>query len=1549
MSFKTRTLGGTSQLKTSKSPSSTRLSSTLPSKVTLECQACGRNYTADNNAGLHVCPKCTEIGTTSRAKKADLMSAKPTAVICYCCGREFFAHSLQIHLPQCMKKRAIEQSKLPPEKRTPLPKSLAEFQASKGLSIDQMNEEAYNMYKQTMAACPNCGRTFSGVDRLDIHLRSCSSDRAARPVAKRGVSASPSVETEQVWFVFSLTFNSLQRSPPALTSPNLKGSSRPISAARSPVQQNFQAISSSGVGSALNGWATTNTTPPKPTSAVPDKKPSVKNSVSFSPKIETSRTFQESQPPAYSSLSGSEQYSLPPQNQSAASPGTVSCSLCGRNFNEDRIAKHEAVCPGVKRAAPVAAIPQPKPAAPAKTAPTSKSVPKWKAQHQEFQNAIQYARKMKEIQEAGGNVVDLLPPPPPSSNPDYIQCPYCGRRFNEIAGERHMRTCKDVVNKPKPPPKTHQISASQQEYRTRMAQLSPSSSPNPNRFSLSPGKSPSRSPVPSSPKMAASPKMQTKPSSPGVGTAFCGHCGCRLGSSMHPKDVKIHKEQRYFYSPQEEIYIAEAEAKHVTTGYSWCSGVNSCYDPSQYSCNTDQYHGQNRLCAIGTTSCNDVCIASCAYQCGTDGTYTAKIDRTCSSPPSCVTNNVMACGDACYDSSKFCCVSGQSQDISTCPQPTSTVSDTTCKSPFGLYNVRSLLGGQFRINVGNNAASPKGQQCYISTSGQLLASPAPLTTAANAVVKTIFGISGDYLSHDGSLLWYACSATSGGSNLFINKVNGLACSANYLYATLTGPTVLTLSTNIITSVVPLTNVISSVLPLTKVITAILPSTPNPSAATTSIPAANSILPVTAISIPGGPSVPIPFCYYSFNNGTVGGLLKDDSGNGRVASVLGLPTVILGKTKQALGFDSSSGFQGLRLDQTAGLDAPLTTAANAVVKTIFGISGDYLSHDGSLLWYACSAPTGGSNLFINKVNGLACSANYLYATLTGPTVPTLSTNIITNVISSVLPLTKVITAILPSTPNPSAATTYIPATNSIPPVTAISIPGGSSIPIPFCYYSFDNGTVGGLLKDDSGNGRVASVLGLPSVILGKTKQALGFDSSSGFQGLRLDQTAGLDGAFTIATWLKAQASNKVMKIVTTKKGLFSQLTGWELSLNPVTKICTFASGFSSVSWNTSIPIDTWFHLAFTAEKSGKVILYINGVAAATQNIALSKPTGSIYIAADKTVSNFKGALDDFLMFTQSLSAQQILSIINNKSTASTSASATDAVMTSQPIPSDTPITSDTPVTSDTPITSDTATPSSTVAPSSTAATGKKCGLPWLYWSFDKINQGRCTDDSGHGRHGAFSTDISLVVGKLRQALNWKSGNRLYITLPKFDLNKAFTIATWLRLDAIGGKNVIATTKALLSGWELTFDGSTKQITFQTSQGSSVSWDAKSLRVGAWSHVAVAVSADRAELYLDGISCGAKPISALVQSVVGLNVGGKLSADPLRGTLDEFLVFDRTLVKEEIVDARDKYLTGAIVPANNWSKQTNSYDWGTGWELGKVLSSVNLNRVQNWWIF
>src|SRR5690554_6534699 len=45
--------------------------------------------------------------------------------------------------------------------------------------------------------------------------------------------------------------------------------------------------------------------------------------------------------------------------------------------------------------------------------------------------------------------------------------PHCGRKFNEMAAERHIPKCQSVVNKPKPPPKEVSLTPSQQEFRNR--------------------------------------------------------------------------------------------------------------------------------------------------------------------------------------------------------------------------------------------------------------------------------------------------------------------------------------------------------------------------------------------------------------------------------------------------------------------------------------------------------------------------------------------------------------------------------------------------------------------------------------------------------------------------------------------------------------------------------------------------------------------------------------------------------------------------------------------------------------------------------------------------------------------------------------------------------------------------------------------------------------------------------------------------------------------------------------------------------------------------
>uniref|UniRef100_A0A5F8G9P6 Zinc finger C2HC-type containing 1B n=1 Tax=Monodelphis domestica TaxID=13616 RepID=A0A5F8G9P6_MONDO len=78
-----------------------------------------------------------------------------------------------------------------------------------------------------------------------------------------------------------------------------------------------------------------------------------------------------------------------------------------------------------------------------KNVPTVKKS-NWRQQHEDFINAIRSAKQCTIAIKEGR---PLPPPPPPSINPDYIQCPYCNRRFNETAAERHINFCKDQASR----------------------------------------------------------------------------------------------------------------------------------------------------------------------------------------------------------------------------------------------------------------------------------------------------------------------------------------------------------------------------------------------------------------------------------------------------------------------------------------------------------------------------------------------------------------------------------------------------------------------------------------------------------------------------------------------------------------------------------------------------------------------------------------------------------------------------------------------------------------------------------------------------------------------------------------------------------------------------------------------------------------------------------------------------------------------------------------------------------------------------------------------
>ncbi|XP_058524330.1 zinc finger C2HC domain-containing protein 1B [Ochotona princeps] len=128
------------------------------------------------------------------------------------------------------------------------------------------------------------------------------------------------------------------------------------------------------------------------------------------------------------------------------------CEVCGRRFAADVLERHEPICRklfnkkrkpfnSLKQRLQGTDIPAVKKAPPSQvllTQPVRKS--NWRQQHEDFINAIRSAKQCTIAIKEGQ---PLPPPPPPSINPDYIQCPYCMRRFNETAAQRHINFCKD--------------------------------------------------------------------------------------------------------------------------------------------------------------------------------------------------------------------------------------------------------------------------------------------------------------------------------------------------------------------------------------------------------------------------------------------------------------------------------------------------------------------------------------------------------------------------------------------------------------------------------------------------------------------------------------------------------------------------------------------------------------------------------------------------------------------------------------------------------------------------------------------------------------------------------------------------------------------------------------------------------------------------------------------------------------------------------------------------------------------------------------------------
>ena len=115
----------------------------------------------------------------------------------------------------------------------------------------------------------------------------------------------------------------------------------------------------------------------------------------------------------------------------------VGCNLCGRRFAADRIDRHQKACiraqKGEAKHAKKVAMAERKQAENERFIEKETKYKKnnWREQHREFVENLKYNRKLKAIEDQGGDIRALGPPPKMSAvESKMVQCPYCSRKFN---------------------------------------------------------------------------------------------------------------------------------------------------------------------------------------------------------------------------------------------------------------------------------------------------------------------------------------------------------------------------------------------------------------------------------------------------------------------------------------------------------------------------------------------------------------------------------------------------------------------------------------------------------------------------------------------------------------------------------------------------------------------------------------------------------------------------------------------------------------------------------------------------------------------------------------------------------------------------------------------------------------------------------------------------------------------------------------------------------------------------------------------------------------
>jgi large repetitive protein len=210
-----------------------------------------------------------------------------------------------------------------------------------------------------------------------------------------------------------------------------------------------------------------------------------------------------------------------------------------------------------------------------------------------------------------------------------------------------------------------------------------------------------------------------------------------------------------------------------------------------------------------------------------------------------------------------------------------------------------------------------------------------------------------------------------------------------------------------------------------------------------------------------------------------------------------------------------------------------------------------------------------------------------------------------------------------------------------------------------YWSFDNGTA----NDNSGNGNNGTLINNPSVVAGKSGQALSFNGSTQYVNVGSVLNPG-SGNLSVFAWVKTTQAGGLNMIVSKRNSSVATNGGYQLFQNGSGALSfTFGDGNSSrVRIDSSGPRindGNWHSVGVVFTRTGNGVIYVDGAPAAGGSGSITSQSGFVnnslplrFGVEDQTGQGFlywNGAIDEVRIYNRALSAQEISDLYNNAPT------------------------------------------------------------------------------------------------------------------------------------------------------------------------------------------------------------------------------------------------------------------------------------------------------------